>query len=130
MATGIDTSTLLNYYSAKLSTVAAHASKSSASSSSSSSSKKTSATANDVTPWSLSKPSQEAHDKQVLTATSYLDTSNVPQLAGSTSDSKTEQDNQKLFSLYNALNNLSYLASMTKRDGTTSGQMAGYNTRL
>ena len=127
--TGIDTSTLLSYYSAQLSAVAARATPASASQSTSSL-HKTSATASDVTPWTLKSASQQTRDSQVLTATSFLDTTAVPLLPGSTSDTKLEQDNQKLFALYNAVNNLSYLATMSKRDGTTTGQMAGYNTRF
>ena len=54
----------------------------------------------------------------------------MPLLSGSTADAKTEQDNQKLFALYTAVNNLAYLASMSQRNGMTSGHMAGYNTRF
>ncbi len=45
-------------------------------------------------------------------------------------DAKTEQDNQKLFSLYTAVSNLAYLAGMSNRSGMTAGQMAGFNTRF
>jgi hypothetical protein len=127
---GFDTSVLLNYYSAQTSMVAARASSSTSRSTSSSSSSKNSATANDVTPWSEEQASQESRDAEVMMATSFIDTSDVPQLAGSSADSKLEQDNQKLFALYKAVNNLSYLATMSKRDGVTAGQMAGYNTRF
>ncbi len=67
---------------------------------------------------------------QVLSTTNYLNTSNVPLSAGATSDSKMEQDNQKLFSLYNAVNTLSQLAQMAQSSTATSGQLAGYNTRF
>jgi hypothetical protein len=69
-------------------------------------------------------------DAQVLGITNFMDLSQVPVLSGSTADAKTEQDNQKLFALYTAVNNLAYLASMSKRDGMTSGQLAGFNTRF
>jgi len=131
-----DSSLLLGYYQAQLGTFAAYSSSQSAAqsasttSSSSTSSSNASATANDVTPWSVTPPAQESRDAQVLNLTNFVDTSNVPVLSGSASDAQTEQDNQKLFALYTAVNNLSYLASMSQRDGTTTGQMAGYNARF
>lgn len=130
-----DTSSLLGYYQSQLnnsllsSTRTASASTSSSKTSSSSSSSN-SATAKDVTPWSATLPGQEARDAKVLNTTNWIDLSKVPVLAGRTQDSKTEQDNQKLFALWTAVNNLSYLATMSKRDGVSSGQMAGYNTRF
>jgi hypothetical protein len=121
---------LLGYYQAKLSMAAANSSTETATSSTSSSSSN-SATANDSPPWeNTSPPSQQARDAQVLGITNYMDLSNVPTLSGTTSDAKTEQDNQKLFTLYTAVNNLAYLASMSKRDGMTAGQLAGFNTRF
>lgn len=132
MASTISSSTLLSYYSAQTQAVAARASKSVSASSSSSTtaSSKKSATANDVTPWTAAKESQEKQDAEVLSLTKFIDTSDVPLSAGTTTDSKTEQDNQKLFALYKAVNSLSYLATMAKRDGTTDGQREGYNTRF
>lgn len=129
---GFDTTSLLNYYSAQLGTAAARSSQQAAAkaSTSTSSSSKSSATSKDVTPWSQKAAAQTARDKEILTSKSFLDLSKVPLLAGSTADSKTEQDNQKLFALYTAINNLSYLATMSKREGTTAGQMEGYNTRF
>ena len=44
---------------------------------------------------------------KILSTTNFLNTTNVPLSAGATSDAKLEQDNQKLFSLYNAVNSLS-----------------------
>jgi hypothetical protein len=89
-----------------------------------------SATANDVTPWSSLPPPQATMDAKVLGTTNFLDTSNVPVLTPSTTDGKTEQDNQKLFSLYSAVNTLAYIAKMGQRDGMTAGQLAGLNTRF
>lgn len=134
-----DSSLLLNYYQAKFSASQVSASNSSSKSSSkssssssgsSSSSTKKSATANDVTPWSEKQPAQSSRDAKVLSLTSFIDLTDVPKSAGVTTDSKTEQDNQKLFALYKAVNNLAYLAGMSKRDDTTDGQMSGYNTRF
>src|SRR6185312_12956974 len=49
---------------------------------------------------------------------------------GATTDSKMEQDNQKLFSLYSAVNTLAYLAKMAQNPNETSGQLAGLNDRF
>ena len=117
---GFDPSILLGYYQSKLpvapqqNPVASQAN---------------AATANDIPPWEATPPAQEARDAQVLATTNFLDTSNVPLTATST-DAKTEEDNQKLFSLYTAINNLSYLAGMANRDGMTAGQLAGFNARF
>jgi hypothetical protein len=129
MSTGVtfsfDPSTLLSYYQSKLPMAAA-----SSSFSATRNQYARNATANDVTPWSIKPADQESRDAEVLGMTDFLDTSKVPLSKGTTDDSKTEQDNQKLFALYTAVNNLSYLASMSKRDGITDGQRAGFNTRF
>lgn len=119
---GVDPSILLGFYQSKLPVAPSTFSATAA--------QKSSATANDAPPWEATLPGQEARDSQVLATTNFIDTSNVPVTKGTTTDAATEQDNQKLFALYTALNNLSYLASMSKRDGTTAGQLAGYNQRF
>ena len=121
---GFDSSTLLSYYQSKLPTAPTTSTLTSATQAANS------ATANDNPPWETTPPAQQARDAQVLATTNFVDTSNVPLSAGTTTDGKTEQDNQKLFSLYSAVNSLSYLASMAGRDGETSGQMDGINTRF
>src|SRR5579862_1799558 len=121
--TGFDPSTLLSYYQSKLPTAPSTSTLTSATQAANS------ATANDQPPWEATPPAQQSRDAQVLGITNFLDTSNVPLSAGTTTDTKTEQDNQKLFSLYTAVNNLSYLASMSNRSGMTAGQLAGFNTR-
>jgi hypothetical protein len=131
-----DPSTLLSYYQSLLpsSTSSSSGSSTGASggtSTSSASSSSNSATANDDPPWdNTTTPSQQARDAQVLGITDFMDTSNVPVLTPTSADAKTEQDNQKLFSLYSAVNNLSYLASMAKRSTMTAGQLVGLNTRF
>lgn len=127
---GIDTSSLLSYYSAQLNQTATNAAAHTTTTSTTTTSSKTSATAKDVTPWSKTAASQTSRDAEVLSMTSFIDSSNVPLLAGSATDTKMEQDNQKLFTLYNAINNISYLAAIAKRDTTTDGQRAGLNTRF
>ena len=91
---------------------------------------KTGATAKEVTPWSVTPLAQNAMDAKVLNTTNFLDTTNVPVLTPSTADGKTEQDNQKLFSLYTAVNTLAYIAKMGQRPDMTAGQLAGLNTRF
>jgi len=121
---GFDSSTLLSYYQSRLPTAPSTVSASSMAA------LKNSATANDAPPWEATLPGQQERDSQILNTKSFIDTSAVPLLKGSTTDAATEQDNQKLFALYTAVNNLSYLASMSKRDGATAGQLAGYNARF
>ena len=121
--TGFDPSTLLSYYQSKLPVAPSTSTLTSLTQAANS------ATANDSPPWEATPPAQQQRDSQVLGITNFVDTSDVPLSAGTTTDTKTEQDNQKLFALYTAVNNLSYLASMSNRTGMTAGQLAGFNTR-
>lgn len=129
---GFDPSLLLSYYTAQLaaapSNIAAAGSRGGGINGAGVATN--SATAHDEPPWENPVPAQTARDAQVLSTTNFLDTSNVPVLTPSSADAKTEQDNQKLFSLYTAINNVSYLASIAQRGTTTSGQLAGLNTRF
>ena len=81
-------------------------------------------------PWNIITKTDAKQDAKVLSTTNFLDTSKVPLSGGATKDSKTEQDNQKLFALYSAVNTLAYIAKMAQRPTATSGQMAGLNTRF
>ena len=102
---GFDSSVLLSYYSAQQTNSAVQAVSTASNSRASTSS---SATDNTAPPWEdYSRPAQETRDAKVLGMKSFLDTSNVARTAGS-DDQKKAQDNQKLFSLYQALDNLSY----------------------
>jgi hypothetical protein len=121
---GFDPSTLLSYYQSKMPVAASTMSATALAAA------KNKATANDAPPWEATLPAQQTRDAQVLGMSNFIDTSAVPLSKGSTADAATEQDNQKLFALYTAVNNLSYLASMSKRDGMTAGQMSGFNTRF
>ncbi|HXM00815.1 MAG TPA: hypothetical protein VN932_12865 [Rhizomicrobium sp.] len=122
----LDASVLLNYYNAKLPLAASQVPASPVAASSTNS-----ATANDSPPWDdLSQPTQQAEDAQILATTNFVDVDNANLTTGSSASAKTEQDNQKLFALYQGVKNLSYLASMAQRDGMTAGQLAGYNTRF
>jgi hypothetical protein len=122
---GLDSSTLLGYYQSKL----PPAGSGSSALASTTAGSTNSATANDKPPWEVASPAKQSRDALVLSTTNFVDTSNVP-LTTNGADAKTEQDNQKLFSLYTAVNNLAYLAGMSNRDGMTAGQMAGFNSRF
>jgi hypothetical protein len=129
MSTGIsfasvDSSTLLGYYQSKMPVMASTVTATSLAA------QQNSATAKDAPPWEATLPAQQQRDAQILATSKFIDTGDVPLSKGSTTDAATEQDNQKLFALYTAVNNLSYLASMSKRDGLTAGQLAGFNTRF
>jgi hypothetical protein len=136
---GFDSSLLLSYYSAQT-TVSTTAATSAASrsgqlptsnGSGTGLSSSSSATANDQPPWAtLNTPSKQVEDAKVLSTTNFIDTSKVPLRTTAQTGSTTEQDNQKLFSLWQAVNSLTYLASMSQRSGTTAGQLAGFNTRF
>ncbi|MBS0472936.1 MAG: hypothetical protein JSR60_17835 [Proteobacteria bacterium] len=130
MSVSFDPNLLLSYYQARLTTTASPSSSAAATATGTTASKSASATANDAPPWQATQLSQTAMDAKVLSTTNFLDTSNVPLSISSKTDAKTEQDNQKLFSLYTAVNTLAYLAKMGQRDGTTDGQLAGLNTRF
>ena len=89
-----------------------------------------SATANDDLPWNNTTTVDPiAQDAAVLSITNFMDTSNVP-LSTGTGDATTEQDNQKLFSVYQAINNLTTLANMAKQSTATPGELVGYNARF
>ncbi len=89
-----------------------------------------SATAKDVLPWNRPIPKSNAETAKILSTTDFLSTTNVPLSGGATSDTKLEQDNQKLFSVYSAIGSLNYLAQLAQSSTETSGQLAGLNTRF
>ncbi|HEX3811039.1 MAG TPA: SBBP repeat-containing protein [Rhizomicrobium sp.] len=121
-----DTTSLLNYYNAKINVANTASQRNAASAATSSSASSTAATP----PWqTATTQTQQAHDAQVLSLTSFF-SSDPTQLSVSGSDAKSQQDNQNLFNLYQAVNQLSYLSSMSQRDSMTAGQLAGYNTRF
>ena len=127
---GLDSSVLLGYYQTQLNSTPSAIAAANATSAQSSATSKKSATANDVLPWQQAQPSAIAKQAQVLNTTNFLSTTNVPLTAGATSDTKLEQDNQKLFSIYNAVNSLAQLAQMAQSSTATTGQQAGLNTRF
>ena len=124
MSVGLDPNLLLSFYQSKLTTTAAPSAAATQTAST------PSATSKDVTPWTIKQPDQNAMDARVLATTNFLDTSNVPLSHSAKADSMTEQDNQKLFSLYSAVNTLAYIAKMGQREGMTDGQLAGLNARF
>jgi len=130
----IDSSTLLSYYSAQLSqsaTTAAASSATTSASASSTSSSSSATSAQDTPPWeNLNPPSQQAQDAAVRSTTNFVNLDSATLTTGSTADDKTEEDNQKLFALYQGVNSLDQLADLSKAAGATAGQMEGYNTRF
>ena len=73
---------------------------------------------------------EQCRDGEDFSTTNFLDTTNVPLSASGAGNGKLEQDNQKLFSIYNAIGSLSYLAQLAQKSSETSGQLAGLNTRF
>src|SRR5579871_517491 len=112
--TGLDSSVLLSYFNAQLSSSASSVAAANAQNTALASTQSSGATANDNPPWNTPNTNDAKQDAQVLSTTNFLNTSNVPLTAGATSDSKMEQDNQKLFSLYSAVNTLAYIAKMAQ----------------
>jgi len=81
-------------------------------------------------PWNEPQPSKLAEDVAVLNTTNFIDPSSSQLAAASASSSTTSEDNQNLFTLYNAVNSLTQLASLAQQPGATTGQLAGYDTRF
>jgi hypothetical protein len=129
-------SLLLSYYSAQMAqsttdAVAAAGSQSSTGTTTSSQGATGASSSGTTPPWnSTTKQTQQAEDASVLALTNFIGSNSAQLTANSANDSKLAQDNQKLFTLYQAVSNLSYLASMSQRSGMTAGQLAGYNTRF
>src|SRR6185312_10129406 len=127
---GIDSSVLLGLYQSQLLSNPSSISATNARVQQALAAQNKGATANDNPPWNTPTPTNSKTDAKVLSTSNFLDTSNVPLSAGATTDSKMEQDNQKLFSLYSAVNTLAYLAKMAQSPTATSGQLAGLNDRF
>ncbi len=128
--TGLDSSIILGFYQAKSMGSASALAAASAQSAQLALLKNTGATAQDNPPWNTPNTNDAKQDAKVLGTTNFLDTSKVPLSAGATSDGKMEQDNQKLFALYSAVNTLAYIAKMAQKGTATSGQLVGLNDRF
>jgi hypothetical protein len=124
---GIDASTLLGFYSAQrnASPTAIAAGNRNVAAMRAAQNKPT-----EEPPWNTPTPTNAKTDAKVLSTTKFLDTSKVPLSAGATDDTKTAQDNAKLFALYSAVNTLAYISKMAQNPKATSGQLAGLNTRF
>jgi hypothetical protein len=127
---GIDASVLLGLYQSQLMSSPSAIAAGNAQAAQFAATQNTGATAADNPPWNTPNTNDAKQDAQVLSTTNFLDTSKVPLSAGATPDAKMEQDNQKLFALYSAVNTLAYIAKMAQKGGATSGQLAGLNTRF
>jgi hypothetical protein len=128
-SSGLDSSVLLSFYQTQLTASPSAVAARNAVNPQISSQKK-GATANDAPPWQAPRLSASAQTAKILSTTNFLNTSNVPLTTGATSDARMEQDNQKLFSLYSAVNSLAYLTKLAQGATETPGQLAGLNTRF
>jgi hypothetical protein len=146
----LDSSSLLNFYSAQLQQIAANAENSAPSSSQSSSSGTSTTTSTSfgqpvtvsssgTTPSSSSQTppwdepqtlSTQALDAQVLSTTDFIQQSTTPLVGSSGTSKATQEDNQNLFTLYQAVSKLSTLAGIASQSGVTSGELSGYNTQF
>ena len=96
---GLDSSVLLGFFKSQLSANPSSISATNARVQQALAAQHKGATAKDNPPWNTVTPTNSQHDAKVLSTTDFLDTSKVPLSAGSATDSKMEQDNQKLFAL-------------------------------
>jgi hypothetical protein len=143
----LDSSSLLNYYSSQLQTIAANAQNAStansqtANSSSNpstsfgqpvtvSSSGATSSNSSQTPPWDQPAPSTQALDAQVLSTTNFIQPNTTPLVGSSGTTKATQEDNQNLFTLFQGVRQLTTLATMASQPGLTAGQLQGYNTRF
>jgi hypothetical protein len=127
---GIDPSALLGFYQTQLLSNPSSVSATNARVQRALAAQNKGATAKDNPPWNTPTPTNGKQDAKVLSTTNFLDTSKVPLSPGSGTDTKMEQDNQKLFALYSAVNTLAYLSKMAQNSKATSGQLAGLNDRF
>jgi hypothetical protein len=123
----LQSSTLLSFFGAKTIVAATAVAQHSATAWSA---KSTTSTAN-TPPWQQQQTTNpQALEAQVLSTTDFIKQSTTPLVGTSSSSKETQQDNQNLFTLYQALSSLGTLAGIAKQPGVTAGQLAGYNTRF
>jgi hypothetical protein len=127
---GLDPSVLLGFYQAQRNASPSALAAGNARAAQLIAQQKKGATAKDDPPWDHITKTDAKQDAKVLSTTNFLDTSKVPLSPGATADAKMEQDNQKLFALYSAVNTLAYISKMAQKPTATSGQLAGLNTRF
>ncbi len=124
----INSTELLNYFTGS---EAANLSRNSTSHSTSSNATSSSSASTQTPPWDEAQPSQLAQNVAILSTTNFIDpTKSQLTAASSAANSKMAEDNQNLFTLYNAVNSLSQLAAIAQQSGATTGQLAGYNSRF
>ena len=132
----LNSSLLLSYYSAQLSSAAASAAPASNSTSSGTSSGSSfgAATTNSTgqtPPWdATTQPTEQALVAQTLATTDFIQQSSTPLVGGGSASAETQVDNQKLFTLYQAVSSLGTLAGIAQQPGLTSGEIAGYNAQF
>jgi hypothetical protein len=135
----IDSTSLLNFYTAQLQTgvnnAVAEASASAqflgSSQGTNGSSSSTSNASNQTPPWATpSTLTSQQQAAQILGTTNFIQSSTTPLVGVSGAAKTTAEDNQKLFTLWQAVNQLSQLAGLATQKGLTAGQATGYNTRF
>ncbi len=77
------------------------------------------------TPLAANSP---VRDAKILSTTNFINPNNATLTVGASTTDKLAEDNQKLFALYQGVNSLYYLASMSQRSTMTPGQLVGFNT--
>lgn len=120
----IDSSTLLDYIDARAPvTTSSNSARASAAT--------TPTDAGGQPPWETPQPAKSpARDAKVLSTTNFVDVNNATLTEGASATDKLAEDNQKLFALYQGVNDLYYLASMSQRSTMTPGQLVGFNTQF
>jgi hypothetical protein len=82
-------------------------------------------------PWDQQQTTnQQALEAQVLSTTDFIKQSTTPLVGGSGSSKETQEDNQNLFTLYQAVSSLGTLAGIAQQSGVTPGELTGYNTQF
>jgi hypothetical protein len=128
----LSSSSLLDYFDAQSAVARTAAARAASPTSSSSSSATSSSTSSGPQPpWdSTTQPNPLQLDAQVLATTDFIQQSTTPLVGGSGGSKQTQQDNQNLFTLYQAVSSLGTLAGIANQPGVTSGELTGYNTQF
>ena len=122
--TTLSSSTLLDYFDAQ-----SPAATSATSSASSTASSRTSP--GQQPPWNSSTQIDPLTlEAKVLSTTDFIQQSTTPLVGGTGTSKETQQDNQQLFTLYQAVSSLGTLAAIANQPGVTSGELTGYNAQF
>ena len=120
--TTLSSSTLLDYFDAQAPASTASSLSSTASSTTSSGQQPPWNSSTQINPLTL--------EAKVLSTTDFIQQSTTPLVGGSGTSKEMQQDNQQLFTLYQAISSLGTLAAIANQPGVTSGELTGYNTQF